>query len=122
MATVREHLKKAHEAIAEHHRSMSKAHNAAMAKESMGTHQHDFHKTAAAHHDAAAAAHETMLDECQKAADADLTKLVPTSVSAVVPNRVVAVPRPGQQPVAKANVPTEFSHLFQVEDEEARIG
>jgi hypothetical protein len=116
MSTVRGHLKKAHEAIASHHREMVKCHTAAMGKNTDP--HHEFHKTAAAAHTAAAETHEQMCDDCQKAADSDLTKLVPLNgISGVVPNRVVAVPRPGQQPVNKAVVPTEFQHLFATEDE-----
>jgi hypothetical protein len=117
MASVREHLKKAHEAIASHHRTMSQAHSAAMEKETMGTHHHSFHKAAAAAHTAAAEAHDEMCNECAKAADGDLNKLVPTSVSAVVPTRITAVPRTGQPVPATVKVDPEFQKMFQVEDE-----
>jgi hypothetical protein len=121
MSTVREHLKKAHEAIAMHHREMVKCHTAAMGKNTDP--HHEFHKAAAAAHTAAAETHEEMCNDCQKAADSELTKLVPTNVSGVTPG-FRAVPRSGQREIpaagAKPNVDSEFQDMFKVETGEER--
>jgi hypothetical protein len=94
---------KEYAAIAEAHRSDSAQHKA----------DGIFHRGEEAYHRSEA-------DKCSKMIESDFEKrsnqLVPTGVSGVTPG-VRAVPRPGQQPIAKANVPTEFSHLFTTEDE-----
>jgi hypothetical protein len=127
MATVREHLQKAHAAIAAHHRVMAKCHSQAMEKIEDGEPQHSFHKTAAAAHEAAATAHEQMCEECAKAADAvDLTKRGdelrpdPVGLSRLAPPPgVTAIPRTGSPALsAGPAVPSEFQKLFSVEDEE----
>jgi hypothetical protein len=121
--TVREHLKKAHEAIASHHRQMSECHKTALGKEMAGSHQHAFHKAAMAAHDHAAATHDGMLEECSKATADDLNKLVPIGERITPP--AFAVPRPGFRPApaptAAAPAPEpEFAKLFAIEtgDEE----
>jgi hypothetical protein len=76
------------------------------------------HKSHAEHCEAEQARHLEKAEDCRKAVESDFSKLAPLNgVSGVTPNRVLAVPRPGQQPIAKANVPTEFSHLFSTQDE-----
>jgi len=117
MPTVRQHLAKAHEAMAAHHQEMSRCHTAAMTKTT--DHEQEFHKGAAAAHDAAAESHLAMCDACAKAVDGDLAKLqpMPFGISLVTPTPlgVTAVPRAGQKPVAKAQVDEEFVHLTRVE-------
>jgi hypothetical protein len=112
--TVREHLQKAHETIAAHHRTMMKCHEMAMGK-SAG--DHEFHKAAHAAHAAAAAAHQNMCDECAKASEADLTKLVPTQVSGVAPT-VRAIPRTGQREIPTATVDADLAKFVSIEDVE----
>jgi hypothetical protein len=117
--TVREHLKKAHSAMAEHHRKMAGLHDAMVkaAKESMNG-EANFHKSAAAAHNAAAESHDSMCAECEKAAgDVDLNKVVPDRVSAVVPNAGVrAVPRTGQRDLSDAPVDPMFADLVKVDE------
>jgi hypothetical protein len=114
MATVREHLKDAHSAMAGFHRSMQKCHTDAMGKAEDP--HHAFHKAAAKNHQDAADAHDAMCNECAKAADGDLNKLVPTQISGVTPDnptRVTAVPRFGAPPLQKSDVDPEFAKLFE---------
>src|SRR5215469_16815976 len=102
MATVREHLQKAHSLIAEHHRAMATAHGKAMGKAVSGDALHFFHKEAMAAHEEAADAHDALCQECSKAIASDLHKMVPTNVSAVTPTApagVRAVPRAGQREI-----------------------
>jgi hypothetical protein len=119
--TVREHLTKAHEAIAQHHRAMSKCHKAAIGKAEAGNPDREFHKVAAAAHDQAADAHDAMCEDCAKAVADDLNKTMPwpTGLSAVAPNApgIRAVPRGGQPQIpARPNVPIEFSDLIKIEE------
>lgn len=134
MSTLREHLKKAHESIATHHRTMSKCHGDAMGKAVAGNPEHEFHKGARAAHDAAADAHDQMCQECMKVTGDELNKntadlvkrlehlentIQPTRVSAVAPNApgVRAVPRAGQQPIPdRPNVPIQFEKLVAIEE------
>ncbi|MCU1317253.1 MAG: hypothetical protein JWN63_2575 [Candidatus Acidoferrum typicum] len=62
--------------------------------------------------------HAEQMEECSKAADGDLNKLVPTRISAVAPTPpgVRAVPRAGQPAPENITVPEEFAKLAQVED------
>jgi hypothetical protein len=80
--------------------------------------------------------HGARVEECMKATDDELGKsantpdlekrvrhlegqLVPTSVSAVAPDRpggVRAVPRYGQQPIERPNVPIQFETLSAIEE------
>ena len=118
MATVREHLKKAHQAMAEHHRNMAACHGDAMGK--ADDPHHAFHKSAKAEHEAAAQAHDEMCNECAKAMDADLNKIQPlphgfSRVTPDNPNR--AVPRHGAPPLQKAVVAEEFAHLVSSGDD-----
>jgi len=137
MSTVRQHLQNLHTNLAAHNQKKSE-HHAKMAEHFTKLAGH-FKKTevteatkdAKATLEALAAEHEEMsqhhagqvehhnaqVEACMKADAGDLTKMVPTNVSGVVPSRVVAVPRAGQQPVNKTVVPTEFKHLFATEDE-----
>jgi hypothetical protein len=112
--TVREHLRKAHEAIAATHRELSN--------------HHSTDKALSAIHDRAASAHEAMCDECSKAADGDLNKLVPSPITNVTPDRrptITPVPRTGARPVnerpAAPNVPLEFVKLFSTDEENEEL-
>lgn len=120
MASVREHLMKAHSFMAEHHRSMSKCHSAAMGKAVAGDGMHEFHKNAAMHHDAAAEQHDAACEECQKATESELRKLVPTAVSGIAPTAPVrAVPRTGQREIPLADtVDFQFRKLVLVDEGE----
>jgi hypothetical protein len=127
------------------HEQAIAAHKAAMDAEEEGTSQHAFHKAMVSHHEHIVAQHEplrvfhknmmekTTSDEMNKGAMPasieeyvravvmkTLDTVMPTAVSAVTPNRpgIVAVPRAGQQPVEKPNVPEQFAHLIKVEDGE----
>jgi hypothetical protein len=86
-------------------------------------------------HKSASEFHKTAMQECKKsagsefskAADADLAKriahlegqLVPTNVSAVVPDaNIRAVPRTGMRmPPQRPDVPLQFQHLVKVEED-----
>jgi hypothetical protein len=121
MATVKQHLMKAHQTIAEHHRAMSKCHGDAMGKSVAGDAMHNFHKAAAAVHDQAAEQHDAMCQECEKAIASDMNKVVPTNVSAVVPTYpgVTAVPRAGQREIPeKANVDPQFAKIVVVDEDD----
>jgi hypothetical protein len=104
MATVREHLE-------QFHSEMSKCHTAAMGKSA----EPEFHKAAAAVHDA-------FKEACAKAASDELEKarsqVVPTRVSAVTPTPpgVTAVPRAGQRQLGKT-VDPEFASLVSSGDD-----
>ncbi len=107
MATVREHL-------AKFHGEMSACHLAAADKSA----EPEFHKAAAAVHDA-------FKEACAKAASDDLNKIqpLPHGLSRVTPDNpnVRAIPRYGQKPVAKADdLDPEFAELVKVQtgDEE----
>jgi len=119
--TVREHLKKAHEAMAAHHSTMSKVHTAAMSKSA--DHEQEFHRAAAAAHDDAAESHMSMLEACAKAAADDLSKIqpLPHGFSRVAPDNptlpIRAIPRFGAPPLQKAVVDEEFAHLISSGDD-----
>jgi hypothetical protein len=119
--TVREHLKTAHAAIAAHHRAMVSCHQSAMSKEAVaGDPMHEFHKSAAAAHETAATQHDEMCNECSKAADGDLNKIVPDGVSKVTPNApgIRMVPRAGQQVPPAVPLAPQFAKFLTTEDEE----
>jgi hypothetical protein len=128
-ASVREHLIHLHKTAADHHKELaghyeglSKCLDKAEGADSGKT----FLKAIADEHSSMAQFHTDAANACEKAtASADLEKradtLVPTNISAVVPDRpgVRAVPRAGQQPIQTGpNVPLEFSKLVSTEDEE----
>jgi hypothetical protein len=118
--TVRQHLQKAHEVLAEHHRRMSKIHGAAMGKAVAGDPTHEFHKAAVAAHNTAAENHDSMCDACAKAIGDELDKLVPTNVSGVTPTApgIRAVPRAGQrQDPEKLEVEPEFAKLVAIPED-----
>ena len=136
MKTVRQHLANFHKAAAEHHAGIAEDHtklgtyHEALAKclgkavsDDAGAKKH-LEDIAATHHASAernrnyAEFHTNAVEECMKGADVeDLSKLVPTNISAVVPSRagVTMVPRYGQ-PVAK-NVDPQFAELVATDDE-----
>jgi hypothetical protein len=119
--TVREHLARLHKSAAAHHRTMAEIHGNVVAKaEGMEDNQKTFHECSKAAHDAAAGQHDGMAEECSKAAEGDLNKLIPTGVSAIAPDRpkITPVPRLGQPAIpAAANVDPVFAKLFEVDDE-----
>jgi hypothetical protein len=151
MSKLSEHLASHHKVAAAHHAGMEKLHRSIAAvhsglhKESGVTGDEDSpNAQLAAHHDgladmhkAHAAHHSSMMEAYAKTVESDdLNKLlekisekigdrlVPTQVSAVLPNRpgVTLVPRGGQQPVpVKPNVPLEFEKLVMVDEDEERI-
>jgi len=120
------HLTKAahHAAVGEHYRKLAdklgKTEVSEATKDTGGILEAlaGLHEKLSSEHTAMAAHHHEQMEECSKAADADLTKLVPTSVSAVAPNRpgITAVPRAGMPVPEKVNVPEQFAHLASVED------
>jgi hypothetical protein len=119
--TVREHLKKAHAAMAEHHRAMSACHTAAMGKGM--DNQQEFHRAAASAHDAAAESHDAMCNECAKAMHADLAKVqpLPQGISRVAPDNpnIRPIPRYGAKPLATA-VDEEFEFLVSNGDDRTK--
>jgi hypothetical protein len=118
--TMKEHLARTHAAIAEHHRAMAKCHSEAMGKAADA--QRTFHKTAQAHHEAAAEEHDGLCQECEKAAAAEelaKNQVVPSRVSAVAPPpNLRSIPRFGHPEAAAgpANVPMQFQKLVQVDE------
>jgi len=127
MATVKEHLQKMHQAMSDHHTLMAKCHSTAMGKAVAGDVNHEYHKTSAALHEAAASSHDEMCETCVKGTDViDLAKRgdqvqpLPPGLSRLAPNapRVTAVPRHGHPVAAAANVPAQFAKLVSTEDEE----
>jgi hypothetical protein len=145
--TPREHLQHLHKAIAghfrekaEHHGEMEKSahehaglHDAMAKATGVQTHR-DFasryradaliHKNMNKHYLQKAAYHDDKAAECMKVDTSDLTKMMPTGVSAVTPTRpgITAVPRFGQREVptaaGKPNVDPQFEKLFVVDDAE----
>ena len=120
MKTVREHLQNAHEAIASHHHAMIDCHQGAMSKAVAGDPMHEFHKSAAAAHEAAAATHDEMCNECAKAAEGYLNKLVPDGISRVTPTAPghTLVPRSGQKTPAATPVAPQFQKFIETGDSE----
>ena len=114
MATVREHLKRAHDVAAEHHRKMAAYHEEATGK--VDDPYQAFHKSAKAEHQAVAQMYDQMCSECGKAMDADLNEIqpLPRGFSRVVPTApgVKMVPRAGQKPVEQIEVDPEFEESF----------
>lgn len=84
----------------------------------MASSVHEFHKNAIAAHEAAADQHDALSQECEKAITSDLSKLVPTQVTAINPNpEVRSIPRVGQREVPeRPNVPPQFAKLVSVEN------
>ena len=66
--------------------------------------------------------HGAAAEECMKAVDADMNKLVPTQVSAVAPTNpgVTSVPRKEQRPIS-AKVEREFSKLLGLNPEDMHV-
>lgn len=138
MSTMREHLAGLHKREAQHHVHKA-AHHAAVgehyqklaghigksetteaSKDSAGilAELASLHESLSAEHTSMSAHHHEMMEECSKAADGDLNKLVPTQVSAITPDRpgIRAVPRAGQQPIPeRPNVPEAFEHLAAID-------
>jgi hypothetical protein len=66
--------------------------------------------------------HGAATEECMKAADADVRKIMPTEVSAVAPTNpgVTSVPRKEQRPIS-AKVESEFSKLLGLNPEDMHV-
>ena len=75
------------------------------------------HEEQSQEHAGMAEFHTDCGEKCMKAADGDLDKLAPTSVSAVAPTRPTAVLRPGMQPIA-TNGADDFSKIFGLNPED----
>jgi hypothetical protein len=120
MKTVREHLETAHGTISAYHRGRADYHNGAIAKTAPSDPMYEFHKSAAAAHEAAAAQHDEMCNECSKAADGDLNKIVPDGVSRVTPNGpgIRMVLRAGQQEPPAVPLAPQFAKFLETEDSE----
>jgi hypothetical protein len=130
MATVRKHLAAFHERAAADHTTMAKCFSklagySKAAKSEMKDGEPmmglgECLTTIANTHEAAAAFHKEAMSECMKAAEADMNKLVPSSVSMIAPETnsgVRAVLRAGQQPItAKPDVPVQFEKFISVEE------
>jgi hypothetical protein len=99
---------------------MMECHGAAMGKAVAGDPMHAFHKAAYAAHEEAANAHDQMCQECEKASESDLQKLVPTRVSAVTPTApVTPVLRHGQRTIPLSEtVDPQFAKLVAVDEGE----
>jgi hypothetical protein len=135
MATMKQHLLEAHEAMAEHHTKMAKSHHAlSRCYKGMTKVEADdgFQKIAsehsrmAEHHEEAAAYHLGCCKTMKAAIESDLQKLQPDRVSAIafsdVPAdgfgmtaRIRAVPRAGAPSPNSdlAKVPEQFRHLVE---------
>jgi hypothetical protein len=89
-----------------------------MAKESLGDDEKSFHKSAKDAHDAAAAMHDGMCEECSKATESDLNKLVPTNVSTIAPDRPTVRPvlRYGS-PAIPVGVAVDFTRIIGSDEE-----
>ncbi|MFZ0520335.1 MAG: hypothetical protein WAL95_04895 [Candidatus Acidiferrales bacterium] len=136
---VSDHLKKFHQHAAEHHDGLAKCYSKiasfgkaakSQMKDGDGESLADCLEKIAEHHEAAAEFHRDAMAECSKIAGDDLNKnssdlikrlehlesqVVPTRVSAVAPT-VTAVPRYGQQPMQRPNVPIQFEKLVAIEE------
>jgi hypothetical protein len=66
--------------------------------------------------------HGEQVEACKKALDAEMNKLVPSNVSAIVPDLpadIRRVPRTGQPKVpVKPNVPLEFEKVFSIDGDD----
>jgi hypothetical protein len=142
MSTVRQHLQNLHSNLADHHQKKTEHHakmashfaklakhlgkteTTEVAKDSKGILEAlaNEHTEMSEHHAGQVEFHHAQVEACMKGMDSDLEKranqLEPSPISRVTPTRpgIIPVPRAGQQPIAKANVPTEFQHLFEVEE------
>jgi hypothetical protein len=115
MSKVSEHLHALHKAMHQDRTDAIANCNAGLEKassmEPAGGPHTTFLKAEIARHTKALAHHSAGMEECSKATEGDLNKLVPTRVVGVVPSRPTAVPRHGQPEVK--NVPSpEFAKLL----------
>jgi hypothetical protein len=118
LVTVHKRLSKHHAAVSGHYLDMAdcmgKADNGDESTKAKGSLE-----TLASEHSDMAQFHEDCAAKCSKAAADELNKLVPSNVSAVVPDYIRAVPRAGAPPAAiKPNVPLEFEKVFAIDDDE----
>ena len=141
MSTMREHIHDLHKREAQHHAAKATHHSAVaghyqtlashLGKTAVTENQKDssgvlealagLHEKLAGEHTDMAAHHHEQAEACAKGADTgDLTKLVPSSVSAVAPPRsVTMVPRAGGPGVPQVReVDSRFSKLTIVEEGE----
>ncbi len=135
MTTIRQHLQEVHKAAAEHHAALADHSSkleecfSGMGKAAGEPDGAMYHKVAshfgamAKVHADASDAHAGFASDCEKAAEADLNKRVPDSISSVIPSDVPAfgirsVPRTGQPDLAKtiARVPEQFRHLVSMDE------
>jgi len=73
------------------------------------------HEEQSQEHAGMATFHHESMEACAKAADGDLNKLVPTSVSGVtptLPNNIRAVPRAGMREIPSTAVPDNISKIL----------
>lgn len=103
---VSEHLEEFHKKAAEHHRAISrlhKAHSAVCEEDEKALHEH-----LSAAHEQFADYHAGRAEECIKANATELAKGVSVIPTCDVPDRQRLVPRFGQPPTQKVDVPTEL--------------
>lgn len=125
MSKVSEHLDKFHGSESAFLRGLGKLCDDAMGKMDKavaGGQVHAALKAAKNMLEARASEHDGYREECQKAIVADMNKLQPTNISAVVPDApgVKAVPRAGQRPVeeGKLAIDPQFAKLIAVDEDE----
>jgi hypothetical protein len=126
------HIKEHAEISAQHHREVSKCHGAlakahrTMAEKCDDEEMKKAHETAAGEHESLRELHEkhaahfdALHASTKKTQEADLNKLAPTQIHAVVPDNPMLkmIPRAGAPPAKVEGVPLEFEKLFAVADE-----
>jgi hypothetical protein len=124
MASMKQHLADMHKKMAAHHVAMS-THSDALAK-CMGKAAEASDATKilnamTSEHQQMAAYHADSADACEKAASADLNKMVPLSVSGIAPERPVirSIPRTGAPSLSTiAQVNPAFAKLLEVDEED----
>ena len=139
MSTMREHLHDLHRREAQYHTAKAGRHAAvgshyqklasALGKAEVSEAQKDtaailealaaVHQEESQEHAGMAKFHADCGEKCMKAADGDLNKLVPTSVSAVAPTRpgITPVLRPGQRELP-ANMDPQISKILGTDPED----
>jgi len=77
------------------------------------------HEERSAQKSGMSAYHTDCAEKCSKADDGDLSKLIPTSVSAVAPNRpgITAVPRAGSPPLPVRDPNDPFVKIIGIDEE-----
>jgi hypothetical protein len=130
MATMKAHLSDVHNRLAKHHAAVAGHYQdlaACIAKASNDEATKDSKcalEGLAREHEDMAQFHADCSERCAKAADADMNKMLPTSISAVVPDHpsVRAIPRFGQKSVpGSPNVDPLFARLVEHPDTEQNM-